>query len=218
MTHSLESIIFDLDGVIAETAEFQYLAWKRLAEEENLPIGPEVVELIRGVTRRESLNRILKGREISEETAQAWMARKNAHYLDLLTGLSPADRSPGLMRLIQEAKQAGIKLGIATASRNARAVLGRVDLLEVFDVIGDPGVVSRQKPEPDLFIWVAGHLQGCVEKTLVVEDSVDSIRSARQVGFFTLGIGYNLENAAHLAAPDLSQVTLEWIDAGLARS
>jgi len=206
---NLEAIIFDLDGVIADTAELQFRSWKKLMNEEGLPFNDEDGDLIRGVTRRESLRRILKGHPIDDSTAQAWMERKNRYYLDFLEELTPADRAPGLTQLIDDAVNANIRLAVATASRNARPVLEQLALVNVFDVIGDPSSVVNPKPAPDLFIWVAGYLHAHIGQTLIIEDSEDGVTAGRKAGFWTLGVGPGRVDHAHIRLQTLDETSLD---------
>src|SRR4051812_37285641 len=104
--NELRAVIFDLDGVLTDTAEFHYLAWQRLADEQGLPFGRDVNERLRGVSRRESLGILLGGREIEEERAEALMARKNAYYLDRLERIGPDDALPGVLPLLHELRAA----------------------------------------------------------------------------------------------------------------
>jgi len=208
---NLEAIIFDLDGVIADTAEYQYRSWKRLLDEKGLPFSREDGELIRGVTRRESLRRILKGHPISEDDAQEWMIRKNDYYLEFLQELTPDDRAPGLTTLINDARAQQIKLAVATASRNAYPVLKQLALLDVFDVIGDPTSIVNPKPAPDLFIWVAGYLHAHIGQTLIIEDSEDGINAGINAGFWTFGVGPGNVDHAHIRHQSLADTSLEKI-------
>src|SRR5688572_25368361 len=137
VTTPIAAFIFDLDGVITDTAEFHFLAWKQLADAEGIPFTREDNDQLRGVSRRESLNRMLKGRPIDEATAQEWMERKNGYYLRYLEKITVADRLPGVAEFLSAARVTGLKLGIGSASKNAVNVLGRLELLDMFDAIGD---------------------------------------------------------------------------------
>jgi beta-phosphoglucomutase len=146
VTLDIHAFIFDLDGVITDTAEFHYRAWQQLADEEGIPFTREDNDQLRGVSRRESLNRILKGRPIEEATAQAWMTRKNDYYLILLNDLAPQDALPGVAEFLDEAGSRGIKIGLGSASKNARMALDKLNLLNKFDAIGDGYSVVNNKP------------------------------------------------------------------------
>lgn len=195
----VQALVFDLDGVIADTAGYHYRSWKRLADEVGLPFTRKDNDLLRGIDRRESLNRILNGRRIDEAMAEDWLARKNRYYLESLGELAP---EPGASELLREAQAAGLKIGLASASHNARVVLERLDLLSMFDVVGDGHSVPNNKPAPDLFLWVAGGLQTSPARTIVFEDSSDGIDAALACGFWTVGVGRAGVGHAHLAAPD----------------
>jgi beta-phosphoglucomutase len=199
----IEAFIFDLDGVITDTAEYHYRAWKQLADEEGYPFTREDNEQLRGVSRRESLNRLLKGAPVSEETAQAYMERKNTYYQSYLQLITPADVLPNVSEFLRAARLAGLKLGIASASRNAVGVLQRLELTDMFDAIGDGYSVVNIKPAPDLFLWVAGRLNVNPSHAVVFEDAEAGIDAALKGGFWTVGIGaeHNVHRA-HLKAPN----------------
>lgn len=211
MSAQIRALIFDLDGVITDTAEFHYLAWKRLADEEGIPFTREDNEALRGVSRRESLNRMLKGRPIDEDTAQAWMARKNEYYLAHLDTLTPAHRLPGVTRLLEDARHAGLRLGVGSASKNARSVLEKLALLDAFDALGDGYSVVNPKPAVDLFVWVAGRLAVYPQQAVVFEDAEAGIEAARKGGFWTVGIGAATRGLAHIHFETMAEVTLSAI-------
>jgi beta-phosphoglucomutase len=198
---TIKALIFDVDGVITDTVEYHYRSWRRLADEEGIPFTREDNEKLRGVTRRESLRRLLKGRAISEEDAAEWMARKNNYFLEYLDEFTPADRLPGVAELISAAKDKGLKLGVASASRNARPVLERLELLDQFDVVADAYTVTRNKPHPDLFMWVAGALGVMAHEAIVFEDSEAGVEAALTGGFHVVGIGSIEVQRAHLIVP-----------------
>ena len=174
------AFIFDLDGVITDTAEYHYRAWKTLADAERIPFAREDNDALRGVSRQESLKRLLNGREISESTAEQWLARKNAHYREYIDRLTPADRLPGVTAFLNAARAAGLKLAIASASKNARHVLERLELTEYFNVIGDGYSVANPKPAPDLFVWVTEALQVRASESVVFEDAAAGIDAAKK--------------------------------------
>ncbi len=185
----IKGFIFDLDGVLTDTAEFHYRAWKRMADEEGISFTREDNEHLRGVSRRESLARLLKGRPISEAEAQAWMARKNSYYRASIHAITPGDLLPGVLAFLNEAHGRGIKLALGSASRNARDVLHSLGILEQFEAIGDGNSVSRTKPAPDLFVWVAGRLNLPPSACVVFEDAEAGIEAALVAGAHCIGIG-----------------------------
>lgn len=209
---AVKAFIFDLDGVITDTAEFHYQSWKRLADEEGLSFTREDNDQLRGVSRRESLNRLLKGQVITEETALAWMERKNNYYRDYLTTITPEHALPGVHTFVESARAAGLKVAIGSASRNARDVLERLAILDLFEAIGDGHVVKNTKPAPDLFVWVAGRLNVFTHEAVVFEDAEAGVDAALTGGFYVVGIGSANVQHAHLKlAGGLAETTVEAI-------
>lgn len=207
---NIRAFIFDLDGVITDTSEFHYLAWSRLADEEGIPFSREENELLRGVSRRESLRILLKGREIPEETAEAWMDRKNGYYVNLLQTIAPQNILPGVMNLLHELKQAGIHAAIASSSKNAPLVIEKLKLQPYLDAIVDGSMVSRSKPAPDLFLKAAELVAAGPEDCLVVEDAAAGVEAGKAAGMATLGLGPEERvGMADLRMADLSQAHLE---------
>jgi beta-phosphoglucomutase len=204
MPLDIRAFIFDLDGVITDTAEFHFRSWKRLADEQDIPFTRKDNEALRGVSRRESLNRMLKGRSIDEATAQVWMARKNDYYVAYLDEITPADLLPGVLNLLDEARAAGIKTAIASASRNARPVLDRLKIADKFDAIGDGHSVVNTKPAPDLFLWTAGRLGVSPTQAVVFEDAEAGVAAALTGGFWSVGVGTSEVAKAHIVLPDLA--------------
>lgn len=203
----LGALIFDLDGVItAASAEYHYLSWRRLADEEGIAFTRADGEHLRGVNRSESLSRFLNGRAITPTQEQDYLQRKQRYYLELLEQMTPDDRLPGVAALLDQARTAGVKLAVASASRNVRAVLRKLRLDDYFDVIADPSCVVNPKPAPDIFVWTAGYLRVSVRDVVVLEDSAESVRTARSAGFRTVGIGVA---SADLTVYDLSDVDLD---------
>lgn len=198
----IQAFIFDLDGVLTDTAEYHYLSWKRLADEEGIAFTREDNHQLRGVSRRESLIRLLKGRTLSEPDMQAWMERKNGYYRAYLTEITPKDILPGVSRFLQQAISAGIKLGVGSASKNARDVLNGLDILDMFDAVGDGYSVVNPKPAPDLFVWVAGRLGVIPSNAVVFEDAEAGIEAALAGGFLTVGVGTADVSRAHLVLPN----------------
>ncbi|MEP7292409.1 MAG: beta-phosphoglucomutase [Chloroflexota bacterium] len=204
MLLDIRAFIFDLDGVITDTAEFHFRSWKRLADEEGIAFTRRDNEALRGVSRRESLNRMLKGRAIDEATAQAWMTRKNNYYVAYLDEITPANVLPGVLNLLDEARAAGIKIGLGSASKNARPALEKLQIADKFDAIGDGYSVVNTKPAPDLFIWTAGRLDVSPTQAVVFEDAEAGIAAALMGGFWTVGIGTADVERAHIRLPDLA--------------
>jgi len=208
----IKGVIFDLDGVITDTAEYHYLAWKRLADEQGIPFNRVDNEALRGVSRRESLNLMLKGRQIPESQAQAWMERKNDYYREMLSQITPADVLPGALPLLRELRQSGIKIAIASASKNARDVLNSLGLIDSIDVLCDGYSVSEPKPAPDLFLFAAQQLGLPPSVCVVVEDAEAGVEAALSAGMRCIGLGPPARvGKADMLRPSLEGLTLRHI-------
>jgi beta-phosphoglucomutase len=186
---SIRGFIFDLDGVLTDTAEYHYRGWKRLVDEEGLPFTREDNEHLRGIPRRESLLMILKGRTYPEEKIQEMMERKNNYYLEFIREITPADLLPGARELLDEIHQAGLKSALGSASKNAPDVIRRLGIADLLDAVSHGGSVTKQKPAPDLFLHAAGQLGLQPQECVVVEDAAAGIEAGRTGGFHTLGLG-----------------------------
>ncbi len=181
--------IFDLDGVITDTAEYHYRAWKRLADDEGIPFTPSDNEHLRGVSRRDSLLSLIRGRAYTPEQIEEMMARKNRYYLEWIRTITPGDLLPGSEELLGEICAAGFKSALGSASKNAREVVSRLGIERHFDAIADGNSVERQKPAPDLFIHASGQLDLPPHECVVVEDAAVGIEAARAGGFHSIGLG-----------------------------
>ena len=185
-----KAIIFDLDGVLTDTSEYHYRAWKRLADEEGIPFThQENDEYLRGVSRRESLMYIIRGRNYSEVQIQEMMDRKNRYYNEMITSMSPQDLVTGGRDLLSEIRNAGIKVAIASGSKNCRLVLEHLDIMSYLDGIADGYSVVNSKPAPDLFVYAAGLVQVPTLACLGVEDADAGIEAIKTAGMQALGIG-----------------------------
>lgn len=185
----IRAFIFDLDGVITDTAEYHYRGWKRLADEDGLPFAREDNEYLRGIPRRESLMLILKDRVHPEEKIQKMMERKNNYYLEFIKEISPRDLLPGAKELLEEIRAAGLKNALGSASKNAGEVIERLGIHSLFDAISDGHSVEHQKPAPDLFLHAAKQLHLSPAECIVVEDAAAGIEAARAGGFRSIGLG-----------------------------
>ncbi len=207
----IRGVIFDLDGVLTDTSEFHYQAWKRLADEEGIPFDRQANEALRGIPRRESLLRILGDRPATEEQIQEMMARKNRYYQELLESVTPANLLPGVADLLEELRAAGIKIGIASASKNARAVIERLGIGDRMDAVADGYSVERQKPAPDLFLHAAAQLGLAPEQCVVIEDAEAGVEAALAGGMWAVGLGpVERVGAAHVVLASLEGV--RWAD------
>ncbi|OGO26658.1 MAG: beta-phosphoglucomutase [Chloroflexi bacterium RBG_16_54_11] len=212
-----KGFIFDLDGVLVDTAELHYRAWKRLADEEGLPFDRQENEALRGISRRESLLLILKGRPVPEEKLQEWMECKNRYYLGFIQRLTPRDCLPGTRELLLEIRQAGLKSAIGSASKNSRQVIEKLGLGSLVDAISDGYSVEKAKPAPDLFLHAAAQLGLTPSECVVVEDAEAGIEAALAGGFRSIGLGPKARvGKADLVLPSLEGVHLQQILAALA--
>lgn len=193
MAKSLEAVIFDLDGVITDTAEYHYLAWQELAKELGISFSREFNEELKGISRMNSLEKILVhgGREMdfSDEEKQALTNQKNEHYRQLIQQITPADILPGIKDLIAEIKGLGLKLGLASVSKNAFTVMDALQLTNQFDVIVDASTIKNSKPDPEIFLTAAKLLQVDPVKCIGIEDAVAGIEAIKAAGMFAVGIG-----------------------------
>jgi beta-phosphoglucomutase len=209
---SIHGCIFDLDGVLTDTAEYHYRAWKRLADELGIPFDRERNEALRGVARRRSLELLLAGRVYPEAQMLELMERKNRYYQELLTQVTPEDLLPGVRNLLDEVRAAGIKIALGSAGKNAREVVQRLHLASDIDALADGYSVVRPKPAPDLFVYAAGMVRVCVNECLVFEDATAGVEAAKTAGMYTVGLGpAERVGQADLVLPDLSGVTLHAI-------
>ncbi len=205
----IRAVLFDLDGVLTDTSEFHYLAWKRLADELGLPFDRQKNEALRGVSRRESLGLILNGRAASPAEMEAWMERKNRYYLDYIARMTPDNLLPGALNLLKELRKAGYKTAIVSSSKNTPLVLERLQIDPWLDVVVDGNAPARSKPAPDLFLYAAESLGVAVAECLVVEDAEAGIEAGKAAGMRTLGLGPpERVGAADYCLPDLDGVTL----------
>lgn len=207
----IEGFIFDLDGVLTDTAEFHYQAWQRLADEEGLPFNRQANEALRGVSRRESLMRIVGKRQYPEEKLQEMMDRKNHYYVESIQNITTTDLLPGAIAFLSELRQAGIKVAIGSASKNARTVVEKLGIADKVDAIADGYSVQHPKPAPDLFLFAAKELGLQPGQCVVVEDAAAGIEAALAGGMWAVGLGPKSRvGAAHVVLPSLAGV--HWAD------
>lgn len=209
---AIRAFVFDLDGVLTDTAEHHYFAWKKLADDEGIPFTREENEALRGVSRRESLRLLLKGRTVSEEEAEELMARKNAHYLASIREVTASDLLPGVEGLLNELRTSGMRIAVASSSKNAAQVIEALGLRERIDVLCDGSSVEQPKPAPDLFLEAARRLGVSPRECVAVEDAAAGIEAARRAGMRTVGVGPAARvGGADLVLPGLDGVRLATI-------
>ena len=187
----IEACIFDLDGVVTDTAEYHYLGWKKMADEANFHFDRLINEQLRGVSRRQSLQIILRynDEKLSEQKMKEMMDKKNEYYQRLLQEISEEDYLPGIKALIISLRKIGIKTAIASASKNAHVVIHNLKGERLFDFIADGYSVDKTKPAPDLFLYAAKKMEVSPSKSVVFEDAEAGIQAALSGGFLCVGIG-----------------------------
>lgn len=187
----IKAFLFDLDGVIVDTAVFHYQAWKKMANGLGFDIDEEFNETLKGISRMDSLNAILKhgNLEISEEQKLELAARKNADYLELVNTMTPANILPGVSSFLSEAREMGVKIALGSASKNSNLILEKIGVKPLFDAIIDGNQVSRSKPDPEVFVKGAQSLGFENENCIVFEDAFAGVEAAKAANMKAVGIG-----------------------------
>lgn len=208
----LKGCIFDLDGVIVDTAKYHFMAWRRLAKELGFEFTVEDNEALKGVSRMTSLDILLRtgGVTVSEKEKEMLAARKNGWYVEFISGMTPDEILPGSIRLLKSVRKAGILTAIGSASRNAGTILDRIRLREMFDVIVDGNKIQKAKPDPEVFLKGAEEMNLSPSCCIVFEDAQAGIEAAIAGGMKSVGVGDPiLLGRADLVIPDLKKITLK---------
>jgi kojibiose phosphorylase len=204
----IRGVIFDLDGVLTDTAEYHYQAWQKLADEENIPFNRQVNEALRGISRRASLMLIIGDRKYSETKIQEMMERKNIYYGELIQTISSKDLLPGAIALLDDLRQHNIKIAIGSASKNARVVIERLGIGDKVDAIADGYSTQQPKPAPDLFLFAAQQLGLPANQCVVIEDATAGVDAALAGHMWAVGIGPPARvGKAHVVLPNLEGMT-----------
>ncbi len=208
----IEACIFDLDGVIVDTAKYHFLAWKRLADNLKIPFSEIDNERLKGVSRMDSLEIILEigKRALDKKKKVEYANLKNHWYVDYIEKMTPEEILPGSLEFIYELKKENIKIAIGSASRNTPLILNRVNLTEVFDAVADGNIVHKAKPDPAVFLTAAKMLKVKPGKCVVFEDAAAGIQAALKAGMMCVGIGNEeVLTRAHLVVKGLYEMSLE---------
>ena len=194
-----KGFIFDLDGVIVDTAKYHFLAWQKLAKSIGIDFSHEQNEQLKGVSRVKSLEKILAwgNKTISEDKFNALMASKNDDYLSFIAKMNHEEILPDVPKVLNYLKTQNQPISLGSASKNARQILEKVDLLNQFDAIVDGNDVSKAKPDPEVFLIAAKSLNVNPEDCIVFEDSVAGVQAANTANMISIGIGE--ENVLHEA-------------------
>ena len=206
-----KAVIFDLDGVITDTAHYHYLAWKRTADSIGVPFDEAFNEQLKGIDRMGSLDLILKqgSRVYTLEEKLALADAKNRHYGELIATMTPNDLLPGALCALETVRAAGLGIGLASVSKNAFTVLDRLGIRDRFDYVVDAARIANSKPHPEIFLNAAAALGITPGDCLGVEDAVAGVASIKSAGMFALGVGSpEVLTQADRVIPDLTQFRL----------
>jgi len=186
-----KAFIFDLDGVIVDTAKFHFLAWKKLADSLNINFTHEINEQLKGVSRVRSLEIILSQGNVqaSQEDKNNWLVQKNEDYLAFVHQMDKSEILPRVEEVLQFLKTNHQYVVLGSASKNARLILEKVNILHYFDVLVDGNDVTNAKPDPEVFLQGANQVQVAYKDAIVFEDSVAGIQAANVAGMTSVGIG-----------------------------
>ncbi|MDV6169029.1 beta-phosphoglucomutase [Flavobacterium sp. DG1-102-2] len=186
-----KAFIFDLDGVIVDTAKYHYLAWQKIANRLGIDFTHEHNELLKGVSRIRSLDIILGlgNVEAAEEDKEKWLVEKNEDYLGYITNMNADEILPDVERILQYLKDNGQKIALGSASKNARPILEKVGILHFFDAIVDGNDVTNAKPDPEVFLRAAQMLGIAPDNSIVFEDAVAGVQAANAANMVSIGIG-----------------------------
>ena len=189
---SLKALIFDLDGVLTDTAKYHYLAWKKLANELGFYFDEEINELLKGVSRINSFEIILQKNnatdKFSPEEKENLANKKNEYYKEMIEQLTPNDILDGILPFITEARNSGVKCAVASISKNAQRVLELLKISDMFDYIADAALVKKPKPDPEIFLTCAKALGFKPNECIGIEDAQAGIESIHSAGMLSVGI------------------------------
>ena len=209
-----KGFIFDLDGVIVDTAKYHYLAWRKLANDLGFEFTKEQNELFKGVSRKRCLEILLKigNREATQEEFDTWMIEKNIDYLKYIENMDASEILPDVPKVLEYLKQNNIPIALGSASKNARPILDKVGLLHYFDVIVDGNNVTKAKPNPEVFLLAATQLNVNSEDCVVFEDAVAGVQAANAAKMVSIGIGdKNVLNEAQHNFNDFTEIDTDFI-------
>lgn len=207
--------IFDLDGVIVDTAKYHYLAWKNLAEELGIEFTEEDNEKFKGVSRRRCLEILLEmgGITVSDEQFETWLQEKNEDYLRYISKMDETEILPNVQNVLKYLKERDIPMALGSASKNAIPILEKVSLLPYFNAVVDGNAVTKAKPDPEVFLIAAEKLGVNPGHCVVFEDAVAGIEAANSAKMLSIGIGNSkiLSQAAY-SFEDFTEMDIEFLD------
>jgi beta-phosphoglucomutase len=211
----IKACLFDLDGVIVDTAKYHYLAWRRLCNELGFDLTREENEALKGISRVESLNILLEkgGVKATEDQKNDMMDRKNAWYLEYIDHMSNDEALPGALEFLREVKESGRKTALGSASKNSMRILEALEIVNLFDAVIDGTKVSKGKPDPQTFTLGAEALGVHPSKCVVFEDAQAGVEAALAGGMYIIGIGDpEVLNRANLVIPGFEGVGIDIFD------
>lgn len=210
-----KGFIFDLDGVIVDTAKYHFLAWKKLANSIGVDFTEVQNEQLKGVSRIESLNKILTWgkKSISETDFNRLMAEKNTDYLSYIKKMDASEILPGVLETLQFLMDNKQPIALGSASKNSVEILNKVNLLKIFDAIVDGNAVTKAKPDPEVFLKAAEAIQIEPENCIVFEDSVAGIQAANKANMISIGIGESsVLHEADVVFRDFTEMSLAFLE------
>ncbi|MDP3787356.1 MAG: beta-phosphoglucomutase [Candidatus Omnitrophota bacterium] len=210
---SVKGAIFDLDGVVVNTAKFHYMGWKKLADEIGAPFDEVKNEKLKGLSRRDSLLALL-GYTPDEKKIDELCEQKNKYYLEFVSRIDRSQILPGALELIEEIHKAkDWKQALASSSKNARTVLKKLDIEKYFDAAVDGTETKKTKPDPELFLKAASRLGLTSDNVVVFEDAESGVRAAKSGGMLVVGVGdRKILHEADLVIKDLSEIDIAGIE------
>ena len=203
------AVIFDLDGVIVDTAKYHYLAWKRLADELGFEFLETHNERLKGVSRMDSLNILLEvgGLDFPMDEKLIMAEKKNNWYVEYISKIDESEILPGAAEVIAMLKENNIKIALASASKNSPMILTNIGLLNAFDAIADGNVISKAKPDPEVFIAAADLIGISCENCIVIEDAFAGVEGAKNAGMYAIGVGdREVLKAADVVISDMTKL------------
>ncbi len=210
-----KGFIFDLDGVIVDTAKFHYLAWRKLANNLGFDITEDQNEQLKGISRLKSLEIILEWGKVnlSQDEFMEQMALKNDNYLSYISSMTKKDLLPGVSNVIDYLSENNIPFALGSASKNARIILEKTDLIQKFNAVVDGNDVTKAKPNPEVFLIAASKLKIEPENCIVFEDSVAGIQAANKAEMISVGIGEkDILNEADYIFSDFIEIKIDFIN------
>jgi len=210
----MSTCIFDLDGVIVDTAKYHFLAWRKLAAELGITITEKENERLKGVGRMESLNIILSmgGIQITEDEKKKLTAKKNEWFVGYVQGMEQNEIFSGVKELLGELRNNSIRVALASSSKNAKTVINKLGIAEWFEVVVDGTMITNSKPDPEIFLTAAGRLHVAPESCIVVEDAEAGVEAAKSAGMKCIGIGSQQQlHRADKVVDHIEKVNLEML-------